>query len=116
AGNRPGFARRRRGRRRRRRGRRRRRRGAAEAQRLLQGVVVAEETIDLSGKAAEPEPEDKKKGRGSSAASVYTRVDRAERAWEKDLRTRLERTIQRLTEWLEGRGDEELAQVFREDG
>lgn len=72
--------------------------------------------LDLSGKA-DPEREapkqDKKKG---GAEQVYTRPDRAERAWERDMRGRMERTLTRLQEWLEGRGDTELATILKEDG
>jgi hypothetical protein len=86
--------------------------------------VAQEKTIDLSGEKAteEERPKDKKphhanvKERPSDASGIYTRVDRAERAWEKDIRVRCERTQQRIVEWLEGREDEELATIIREDG
>src|SRR5438874_815164 len=73
--------------------------------------------LDLSGKEddAPAEPKPGRKGEGKNASNIYTRPDRTERAWERDLRTRLERTFERLAEWRQGRGDDELAQVFRED-
>lgn len=78
------------------------------------------DTIDLSGeKFEEPKKtarEQRVKDRPQNASRIYTRVDRSERAWEKDIRERCERTQARLVEWLEGREDEELAMVLREDG
>jgi len=84
--------------------------------------------LDLSGKATEEdEPYVHKPGKGArrtqkdkeenpDASRIYGRVDRSERAWERDMRGRLERVQARLVEVFEGRGDQELADVIREDG
>jgi hypothetical protein len=77
--------------------------------------------LDLSGKRDDEEAAASTKagtkGRGgATAAAQYTRPDRAERAWERDLRTRMERTLDRLIEWRQGRGDDDLVKVLKEDG
>lgn len=78
---------------------------------------MADDPLDLSGKKDEPDAAKKSGSQGGGGAqTVYTRPDRAERAWERDLRGRLERTLERLSEGLAGRGDNELATIFKEDG
>lgn len=83
---------------------------------------VSEKPIDLSGEEEKPRRRQPKidtrsqRDREGDASSIYTRTDRREREWERDIRVRLERTQARLIEALEGREDFEMAAILKEDG
>lgn len=67
----------------------------------------AEDSASSSSSSA---PKRKKRRGGDEAPGARTR-----RRHEGELRNRLELTLERIAEWLEGRGDLELAGVIRED-
>jgi len=74
---------------------------------------VSSPQLDLSGKESEPAEEKAKPKRRTDSAQAK-RERRAGTSPDK-LRGRLQAVFERLAEWLEGRGDEELAQAIRED-
>lgn len=51
----------------------------------------------------------------SSSSSKTTAAQRRTTALEAELRSRLDRTWERVAEWRDSRGDDELATVIRED-
>jgi hypothetical protein len=74
------------------------------------------DSLDLTGElepeeAEQEEPRTKKKPRGGDEAPGA----RTRRRHEGELRGRLGDVFERLAEWLEGRGDAELAGIIRED-
>jgi hypothetical protein len=73
---------------------------------------VSPEPLDLSGEheLEEEEPKKKRARGGDEAPGARTR-----RRHEGELRGRLSDVFERLAEWLEGRGDAELAGIIRED-